>query len=337
MEKISYQRYLEMLRDPDVPDQVLQEYSIVVRGETPFDIRLKPNPEKVRMTLEDIEQENALSTANGMARVRRRIQFRRRSLFGSDKPVLVSEGDSWFQFPVLIREVIDHLNDDYLIWSVGAAGDTAENMVFGALGRGRTEYMKALAEQKGRVRGFLFSAAGNDVIGEDPTTGIPVLQEIVKPFNGSTSDIVGHIDQAVFDKTLAFLQKAYAKVIRDVRSVPEFRQLPIFIHAYDYPFPYPWGEDDPRSPIHAAKDEWIGQPMAARGIMDKDLRRGIVKNLIDQTYDMLGVIAAKPNVVLVDCRRTLTDVGDWIDEIHGTSAGFRKIADKFKDAIARHV
>ncbi len=64
------------------------------------------------MTLQDVEVENALKIGNGLARFRRMQSFSRRLQKGVDQPVLVSEGDSWFQFPFLIREVIDHLNRD---------------------------------------------------------------------------------------------------------------------------------------------------------------------------------------------------------------------------------
>ena len=85
----------------------------------------------------------------------------------------MSEGDSWFQFPFVIKDVIDHLNDDYLIWSNGAAGDTADNMIFK-----NPEYMTALNEQDDRVTAFLLSAAGNDVIGQDEN-GVPALASLL--------------------------------------------------------------------------------------------------------------------------------------------------------------
>ena len=161
-------------------------FSRIERGKGGFDFAIKPDPEKVEITAEDEEFENAMQIGNGLSRFRRQMRFRRRKFFGSDLPVLVSEGDSWFQFPLLVREIIDQLEDEYLIWSVGAAGDTAENIVYG-----RAEYLKALNKQKDDVRGFLFSAAGNDIIGEDPETQSAVLFDLIRDFNGDPTDITG--------------------------------------------------------------------------------------------------------------------------------------------------
>ena len=336
MPKISFMEYFEMATDPDVSEDELMSFSKVVKGEGAFDFELKPDPDKVEMSQEDVELENALSIGNGLSRFRRQGEFRRRVRRGDDLPILVSEGDSWFQFPFLVKEVVDRLKDDYLIWSVGAAGDTAQNMVFGPARRRRTEYLKALDRQREGVKGFMFSAAGNDVIGEDPDTGRAVLLDLLKPFNGNVSDIEGHIDLPRFEETLDFLERAYSKVIQDVRADPDFERLPIFIHGYDYAFPFPW-HDDPRDPIHASSNEWLGEPLDQRGILDKDQRRGIIKFLIDQLYVTLGKLAENPvqnQVWLVDCRGAMPDVEDWIDEIHGTSKGFKKVADRFRPVIA---
>lgn len=335
MSKITYNEYFAMVTDPDVSEEEIMSYSIVVKGENAFDFELKADPEKVQMSPEDVELENALKIGNGLSRFRRQGEFRRRVRRGESLPVLVSEGDSWFQFPFLVKEIVDRLKDDYLIWSVGAAGDTADNMVFGPLARRKTEYMKALREQGQVVKGFMFSAAGNDVIGEDPITERPVLFDLILPFNGDPSDIEGHINKPLLADKMAFLQRAYEKVINDVRAEAGFHRLPIFIHGYDYAFPFPW-HDDRRNPFHAARNEWLGEPLDQRGIHDKDQRRGLIKFLIDALYDMLGGISQNPaekQVWLVDCRGAMPDLDDWIDEIHGTSKGFKKVAARFKPVI----
>jgi len=333
--KISFMKYLELAANLDVSDEDILSYSIIVKGEGAFDFELKPDPEKVEMSQEDIELENALSIGNGLSRYRRQAAFRRRVKRGEDLPILVSEGDSWFQFPFLVKEVVDRLKDDYLIWSVGAAGDTAENMVFGPIRRRKTEYMKALKKQQNSVRGFMFSAAGNDIIGQDPDTGRPVLLDLIKPFNGNENDIEGHINMPLLEERLAFLKRAYEKVIGDVRADAAFHRLPIFIHGYDYAFPYPW-HDDPRRPIHASKNEWLGQPLDQRGIHNREQRRNIIRFMIDRLYDMLGTLSQdslEKQVWLVDCREAMPEVDDWIDEIHGTSKGFKKVAKRFKSVI----
>lgn len=338
MDKITYDEYLKMARDPQVEDETLLEYVNIVPGEGGFDFTFVPNPDRVEISLEDLEYENAMQTGNRLSRYRRQARFRWRQSLGLDLPVVVSEGDSWFQFPLLVREIIDQLEDHYLIWSIGAAGDTASNMVLNTTGREKTEYLKELLKKKDEVRGFLFSGAGNDVIGQDPDTQQPVLFDLLNDFNGDVTDVIGHINHGLLRQKLDFLQDVYHQFIRNIRAVPEFAELPIFVHGYDYPFPYPWGTDDPRDPWHAANDEWLGKPLNNRNIVDQTLRREIIKFLIDALYQRLDWVAGNPQstgVILIDCRGAMPNVEDWIDEIHGTSAGFQKVAARFLPVMQR--
>lgn len=336
--KISYPDYLALLSDPATTDEQILAVSVVRKGRSGFDFELRPDPKKVAMTPDLEELENALQIGNNVSRWRRQVTFRNRLNSGEKLPVLVEEGDSWHQFPLLIKDVIDQLGKDYLIYSVGAAGDTAQNMVYGPTGDYGNEYLAALWAQRKHAKGFLFSAAGNDIIGEDPETGVAVLHDMLKNFNGNVSDVAGHINMSVLAQKIAYLDEAYRHVIGNIRQYKEFAKLPIFIHGYDYAFPYPDGPDDPRKPKHAKKNEWLGEPLDARKIKDRDLRRNIIKFLVDALYDMLGDIAGDPkqtNIWLVDCRGAMPDVSDWIDEIHGTNDGFAKVTARFRKVLKK--
>ncbi|WP_417713215.1 DNA/RNA non-specific endonuclease [Pseudophaeobacter arcticus] len=334
-EKMSAEEWRDLVADPLTSEEEIQEVSLILPGAGAFDFCIAPNPDFVYLPPGSAETENAMAVANDLARSRRAASFDMRTRLGNKDPVLVSEMDSWGQFPVLIREIVDHLNKDYRVWSVGAAGDTARNMVQGPKEPGKTEYMLALNEKRKDVKGFVFSAAGNDIIGADPDTGRPVLTDLLLPFNGDPTDVLGHINQALLAEKLAFLQEIYAKVISDIRADPDFSQLPIFIHGYDYPFPYPWVNDH-RNPVYAAKDKWLGRPFSERDIQDKTLRREILKELINRLYTMLSGFSGDPKqsrVWLVDCRNAMPNLADWKDEIHGTSNGFRRVANRFKAAL----
>ena len=338
MNKISYDDYQKMLRNLDIADADIAAYSIAVAGSgSAFNVELRPNPELVDMSEDEKDLENAMKIGNGMSRWRRKRKFSKRVKAGEDLPVLVSEGDSWFQFPILIDETIDNLRSRYLIYSVGAAGDTLQNMVYGPRDKGKTEYMQALDKQRDRVQGFLFSAAGNDIIGESMDTGEPVLMELLRDFNGDANDVMGHINMPELGARLAFLREGYAEVIDTIRDDPDFDELPIIVHGYDHVFPYPASPSDPRNPMHAGKDAWLGAPLDERGIKDTALRRSILTFMIDQLYQMLFDLAGDSDATgiwVVDCRGALPDVSDWADEIHGTSAGFARVADRF-DAVLK--
>lgn len=336
LEKITYEEYQRKLLDATVADEEILKYSKIVKGEGAFDWDLVADPGKVMISEEDQRIESAMKIGNTLSRLRRAFRFGRRLHDGDQSPVLVSEGDSWFQFPFIIREVIDQLQDDYLIWSVGAAGDTAANMVFGPERKYHTEYMRALLAQKGRVKGFLFSAAGNDFIGEDPVTNTASLYDIIRDYNGNPDDVIGHINLTVLGKKLHDVKTAYRTVIANIRSESGLENLPIVIHGYDYVFPYPYGDEDMRNPPYAKQNAWLGEPLAKRNITDNFLGRKIISCMIDALYDMLHDLAGDPaqsGVWVVDCRGAMPELKDWNDEIHGTSEGFAKVAERFKSIL----
>ncbi len=344
MFKITYAQYLDLLMDPDTPDEVIAAFSTFRRNSGAFDPTLIPNPDRVDMTTDQVQAENAMAIGNSLARWRRNQAFNRALERGDSGEVLVAEGDSWFQFPVMIREVINHLSDphperSYLISCVSAAGDTARNMVLGPREKGATEYMAELERQKGRVRAFLFSAAGNDIIGEDELTrdGTPVLRKLLFNPGGNPEDPESYVKADELATRLEFLRQAYTKVITDIRANPAFAELPILVHGYDVPFPYPWGEKDRRNPVWAKNDQWLGSAFEPHGIRG-DIRREVLRLLIDRLYAMLeGLAQADPHVHVVDCRGAMPNLTDWADEIHGTSDGFAEVADRFRSILGRVV
>ena len=333
---ITYDEFLKRLRDPTVDDDALVPYVQLLPGEGGLDFTIKPNPDTVRMTAADQELENALSIGNGMARLRRRLKFFDISEHFPDRPVLVSEGDSWLQFPILIKEVIDQLLPDYNIWSLGAAGATLHDMIHGPPGKGGFEFLAELRRHQARVKAFIFSGAGNDIIGDDPATGLPMLEGLLNNFNGDEGDVAGHINASELNARIAQLSSGYTRIVQLVRAEPGFEDLPIVFHGYDYAFPYPASNNDPRNPRYAKKDQWLGRAFAARAIESPDLRRKIVMALIDRLYTMLFALRDMPgqhDVHVVDCRGAMPRVEDWNDEIHGTSDGFVEVGNRFRTVL----
>ena len=339
MEKISYERYRELLLDPSTPDEVLDRYVIVESVNGSLTLTLRPDPNRVAMTDLERDLEDGMRWANNFDRWRRQERFNARIRSGVNKPILVAEGDSWFQFPIKIRDVIDHLNDDYLVWCLSAAGDTLQNITDTSRPKPEHyEYMPALRALKSHVKGFLLSAAGNDIIGEmqqpDGSTG-RALQDILKNGAGAT-DPAAYVDSAVFAQRLGNIETGYRQVIRDVRAEQGLGQLPIFVHGYDYVFPFPWGDEgNRRSHIWSRPlGKWLGKALDAHDIRDQETRRRVLKHLIDRLYDKLDELAADDdNVHVVDCRNAMPSIDDWKDEIHGTNPGFAKVALRFSEKI----
>lgn len=340
MPKISFEDWVRLASDPS-QRKIFKQFSTVEKGDGGFDFRIVPDSTKVDVTSSDRQLESAMRIGNDAERAARRFEFIMDRIRRPEKPVIVEEGDSWHQFPILIDEIIDHLNPSYAVLSLGAAGDTANNMVHGDLAPRKSEYLQNLIAQKNTVKAFLFSGAGNDIIGEDQKTKISALHGILKNFNGNTDDIDGNIDSVELEKRLLSLKEAYTKVISDIRGVPELKNLPVLVHGYDYPYPYPAWPSDHRNPFYADNNEWLGEPFDQRGFGKETeaqflQKREILKVMIDRLYGMLGEVASAEGsgpVHVIDCRNTLKQLTDWNDEIHGTDEGFQKIAALFRQKL----
>ncbi|WP_299416173.1 hypothetical protein [uncultured Sulfitobacter sp.] len=339
-DEITYLELVAKVRDPETTDEELLEYFTLEKGAGGFDIHAVINTETVKQTAADEELENAMQIGNGLARLRHRIRYFDSVKKFPDRPTIVAEGDSWFQFPLLIQETVDYLSQVYNVWSLGAAGDTLENMVHGAgIGHG-AEFLTELRRMRSKADVFLFSGAGNDIIGEDPVTKLPMLESLLLSFNGDASDVEGHINHAELDRRLVMLETGYRRVVGLVRAERGLETLPIVFHGYDYPYPYPWGTNDPRNPRYADKDQWLGRAFAARNIHDDELRRNILIHMIDRLYDMLADVSGDSSTTgiwVVNCRGTLRELGDWNDEIHGTTPGFAGVGRAFHDVISKAI
>ena len=85
--------------------------------------------------------------------------FRDTVLYPKHKIVMV-EGDSWFEYPVFIKDITDHLEKDpnLAIYSLAYGGDWISNMI--STMRYEYEYMKIKPDV------FVISGGGNDIVGD---------------------------------------------------------------------------------------------------------------------------------------------------------------------------
>lgn len=249
---------------------------------------------------------------------------------GDKRPVLVSEGDSWFQYPSLFsykNDIIDHLDSDYLIWSLGAAADTLDNIVK------QKEYMAGLNCWKDKVEAFLLSAAGNDIIGG--YSDIPVLSCLIKDYE-ERKKTTDHLNELKLSLALTGVKQNYSKIISDIRN--NFSDLPILIHGYDYPFPHIYGYlDDLRNPTSGDRGQWLGEPFRRKGYPSfhherkYNFRREVLKEIIDRLYEMMDELANKyENVYVVNLRGCLPELNNWRDELHGQPADLEVVDECFR-------
>ncbi len=258
---------------------------------------------------------------------------------------VVAEGDSWFDYkPAFLegtplnpgRDLLGHLQafGRFSVFRVSQAGDTLENMVYGTdtKGHGPNEKPDLPPEIEDTIRAirdkrpdaFIFSGGGNDVAGVElgaylnhADSGLPPLREDV---------LADEIDR--------YVPTAFAALIERVRAVNP--TLPIFLHGYDYPTP------DGRPVIELLGWSFIGPWLKPALTAKRHTRLAVGRQLLRQLIDRFNaalqrVAAAHTDVYYIDLRGTLRDDAgyrrDWINELHPTSDGFRKLAGKINDAL----
>jgi hypothetical protein len=103
----------------------------------------------------------ALNAFNKLTRARRNRKYRRR-IKHWDGVRIVAEGDSWFQYPLILKDTIDQLIDtnnfQHAIYGLSEAVDLLSNIIR------EDEISEAMEREKPDV--FLINGGGNDMVGD---------------------------------------------------------------------------------------------------------------------------------------------------------------------------
>jgi lysophospholipase L1-like esterase len=292
MEKIDRAELERLLLDPAVPESALRPYLTLDPIESQgFRPSVVANPALVDYGA--TEAAMALASLNSIARWRRQVQYGWKIGTWTGLRV-VAEGDSWFQFPFLLDDVIDHLFDRWAIYCCSAAGDLLSDMAR------QDELSAAILAEKPDI--LLLSGGGNDLLGD----GRLVRYLAPHAAGMSPADYV----KPEFDALVATILDIYADLIRKALAAGASR---IVCHSYDYAIPN--------------NGPWLGRPMLKLGITDQPTQRAILKVLIDRFHAGLVAMAAgfHGKVIVADCRGLVAD-NEWYDELHPTNVGYGKVA-----------
>jgi lysophospholipase L1-like esterase len=245
---------------------------------------------------------------NAVAREYRQKQYQEKIDGHFSVIKIVSEGDSWFQFPFLLKDVIDWLSDDYAVWSLDAAGDTLENMTSDL---NMNKIIEAIRSKNPDI--FLISGGGNDMFADG------IFSTLLNSFTGSSDPnkfLNENFDKFV-DKIIDFYRKLFNEILR------RFPGLKIVCHGYDHVIPRELGI-------------FMGNNMREKNITNGDLQRGIMKIAIDRLneaqIELVDETQFHNRVFHVDCRGAVNK-NNWFDEIHPNDSGFQSVADRFKTVI----
>ncbi len=235
---------------------------------------------------------------------------------------ILAEGDSWFEYPLrgnlpLPDGVIHQLQKllGYPIANLAHHGDEVRMML--GLNQ-RCELIERLSDRNVRFDALLFSGGGNDLVGDQFCLWVKDAAAGSAP-----SDLLqtGRV-RAAMDCVEAGYRDLIA--IRDQHS----DQTVIFLHGYDFP---------PVTGIGVCgQGPWLKPSLDFRHVAVGNDQYLVVRTLLEQFQLMLERVAASSkDVIVVQTQETLISDGpDWQNEIHPSSGGFKKIAEKFKTALA---
>lgn len=240
--------------------------------------------------------------------------------------VMLAQGDSWFDYPLTGNGL--PLVDTDVIAQLRRIGDMPPVILNQAhLGDSSVNEMSLPKQQRmitaltdpdnwlnGKPDAILFSAGGNDIAGDQFC--------IFLDFNdGHTTGL--NTDR--FDKALASVEACYLDLfsLRDRVAAG----VPIFGHCYDFPIP------NGAHPVCAGP--WLKPSL---DFCNWSVAEGtnIAHDALAAFRDMLTRLAgdSRNNFHLVDTQGVLSR-SDWANELHPIPDGFKKIAQKFAQALAQ--
>ncbi len=236
---------------------------------------------------------------------------------------LISEGDSWFDYPPH-PNIIDFLDGEGF-WGIKRfekSGDTLANIA----DEGNLARIATTAEKE-KPDAILLSAGGNDLFTDIPEK--PQLRWIwraLTPFDPAKTP-AEHVNQLAWDEKKTELRRDFVRVISALSGY-----APIVVHGYDYLTAS--GEKCLYDGFRPA-GPWILPSMRDRGILDQRIQTAILSVLIDDVNQILAALqTAHPDAVIhIDLRGTLRPGIDWMNEIHPTEDGFHKVEERFLDAL----
>ena len=301
---ITLRQLAQMLRDDGVAERRIRPYLIPdPQSSRPFAPSVRPHPDLVKD--EGHEGDWTVATLNALSKRKRQRIYRRKVASQFDAIRIVSEGDSWFQYPLLLDDVVDHLmaERDFAVLSLGGAGHRLADML------AEGEITENLDRE--RPAFFLISGGGNDMVGDGR------LATLVHGFDKDRAPI--EYPNSTFDSFIAEIGQLYRNLFQHLARA--FPKMGVLCHGYDWVIPQ--------------QDKWLGAPLGSIGISSRTLQAKIVRVLIDRLNDLLASLSDEFTTVrYIDCRGACGS-NDWYDELHPTDDGFRRVAQKFVDGIRR--
>lgn len=241
------------------------------------------------------------------------------------RPKILAEGDSWFSYPpdYLVAGEPSNIilwlrrKDAYNLKNMSSTGDEAVAML---ASKAKIGLITELRDQ--HYDALLFSGGGNDIVGE---YDMPFFLRIKRA--GMTWKDCIREDR--FARRLNQIENAYRDLIELTIDYARNRQIPIITHTYDRVVPSPRGAEFIEGLLTVGRS-WIYPYMLAADITDSSDQIRIIDYMLSAFQDrLLALQQVYPRrFFVVKTQGTLRPGYDWLNEIHPSPKGFRKLAEK---------
>lgn len=270
-----------------------------------FGPNLQLDPARVEIPETTRGTQGVLLLANSICNRRRRVLYRKRLEENPGAIRVLAEGDSWFQYPLKLKDIIDHLMDDpnIAVRCYSAAGDVLSNMVE------NPEFLDGIQYEDPDY--FLISGGGNDLIAGEG------LRRLLHPYDPEKAPR-DYFNDAYFDY-LSRVEFLYREVLALIHG--ESSRVKVICHGYDYAIPN--------------DGTWLGNPMNELGIENRDLQFQIMRAVVDDINGVIGRVAGQwdgGETNVLDLRGIIPEDG-WYDEFHPTSEHYASLAERYRGVI----
>lgn len=288
---------------------------------------------------------------------------------GSNK-IILAEGDSWFNYPVILSDVIDwvSMEDNLAVYSLASGGDWLFNML------NARKYVEEFSVVHPDF--FVISGGGNDLLGSNRLAAIlepsGKSQELAK--NEWARQLIEKaglrqiipLDQRKFNEGIKYLSKDFFALLMffDLQyyflingiltdgtglfKSGKFAGTKIITQGYDYAIPSyngGWGINPLRWYVPFIRSllghgSWLKTPLLLRGITNASTQANIIYAMIYLFNEMMietgevfsEIPGLEKSVFHIDSRGAVGADG-WTDELHPKPEHFKRIGQTFIDCI----